>query len=175
MEQRRSYRARYALDITLAPIVIAMDISTTLSAISSAKEFAALIINRKIDSAVTEKAIELQNAIIGLQSAILGLQGENQVLTQENQALKETMQRNAKWDEQAQHYQLAKIADGVFAYHVKDQSQLASSPFLCAPCFDTRHRGILQRVGQDYGGTMYRCGTCSKEIYDHATCAPVSF
>lgn len=152
-----------------------MDIAATLSAISSAKEFAALIINRKIDSAVTEKAIELQNAIIGLQSAILGLQGENQVLTQENLALKETLERNAKWDEQAQNYELTKIAEGVFAYRVKDQSQIASSPLLCAPCFDSRHRGILQRVGQDYGGTMYRCGTCNKEIYDHATRTQVSF
>jgi len=152
-----------------------MDIAATLSAISSAKEFAALIINRKIDSAVTEKAIELQNAIIGLQSAILGLQGENQVLTQKNLALKETLERNAKWDEQAQNYELTKIAEGVFAYRVKDQGQIASSPLLCAPCFDSRHRGILQRVGQDYGGTMYRCGTCNKEIYDHATRSQVSF
>lgn len=152
-----------------------MDIATTLSAISSAKEFAALIINRKIDSAVTEKAIELQNAIIGLQSAILGLQGENQALSQENRALKEAMERNAKWDEQAQRYELAKISEGVFAFRIKDQSQLASSPLLCASCFDSRHLGILQRVGQDYGGTMYRCGACNKEIYDHATPAQVHF
>lgn len=152
-----------------------MDIAATLSAISSAKEFAAFIINRKIDSAVTEKAIELQNAIIGLQSAILGLQGENQALIQEKRALQETLVQNAKWDEQAQHYELAKIAEGVFAYRIKDKSQLAISPLLCASCFDSRRRGILQRVGQDYGGTMYRCGTCNKEIYDHSTPAKVSF
>ncbi len=150
-----------------------MDITTTLSAISSAKEFASLIINRKIDSAVTEKAIELQNAIIGLQSAILGLQGENQTLTQENHALKDAMERASTWDEDAMRYELTKIAEGVFVFEMKDKSQSETSPWLCVSCFEIRHRGILQRIGQDYGGTTYRCSTCKTEIYDHEDPAEV--
>ncbi|MDO8293901.1 MAG: hypothetical protein Q7T29_13730 [Gallionella sp.] len=150
-----------------------MDIATTLSAISSAKEFASLIISRKIDSAVTEKAIELQNSIIGLQSAILGLQGENQTLAQENRSLKEAMERISNWERDATQFELTKIAEGVYVYEVKDKSAATTVPWLCVSCFESRKRGILQRIGQDYGGTQYRCSTCKAEIYDHEDCAPV--
>ncbi len=150
-----------------------MDIATTLSAISSAKEFASLIISRKIDTAVTEKAIELQNSIIGLQSAILGLQGENQTLTHENHSLKEAMERISNWEREAAQFELTKIAEGVYVYEVKDKSTSAVSPWLCVSCFESRKRGILQRIAQDYGGTRYRCSSCKGEIYDHEDCAQV--
>ena len=150
-----------------------MDIATTLSAISTAKDFASLIISRKIDSSVTEKAIELQNSIIGLQSAILGLQGENQTLVHENRFLKESMERISNWEREAAQFELIKIAEGVFVYEVKDKGTTAASPWLCVSCFESRKRGILQRISQDYGGTLYRCSSCKGEVYDHDDCAQV--
>lgn len=151
-----------------------MDIATALSAISSAKEFASLIISRKIDSAVTEKAIELQSAIIGLQSVILEVQGENQSLVLENRGLRETIERASRWDEDAKAYELTKAAEGVFVYVAKDKSLTEASPWLCVSCFESRQRGILQRIDQDYGGTRYCCSSCKAEIYDHASPATVS-
>lgn len=154
-----------------------MDIATTLSAISSAKDFAVLIIGRKIDSAVTEKAIELQNSIIGLQSAILAMQAENQTLLQEKRELQQVVEHSANWEADSVRYQLMEIAKGVFVYELGDEhKENQSTPKLCANCFEDRHKSILQRKGQDYGGTHYTCHSCKAEIYDHSdTANPPSF
>lgn len=153
-----------------------MDLMSTLSAISSAKEFAALIIGRKIDSAVTEKAIELQNAIIGLQSAILEMQAENQRLMVENHGLQQSLEQKINWDAEKARHQLKEVAKGVFVYELKDEFKLTNlSPWLCANCFDSQRKSILQRQGQDYGGTHYQCHACKAVVYDHNDVATPSF
>ena len=145
-----------------------MDIATTLSAISSAKDFASLLINRKIDSAVTEKAIELQSGIIALQSGILAMQAENQTLTQENNLLKAELKKIEDWHIECERHQLVQITKGVFVYKLKDASTEPCSPWLCTNCFENQKKSILQWQGQNYGGTFYSCPNCSLKIQDYS-------
>lgn len=145
-----------------------MDLSTTLSAISSAKDFAALIIGRKIDTAVTEKAIELQNSIIALQGGLLEMQTKIQALTQENSDLQKNLAAAKRWREQEDTHHLFPIAKGVHAYigHDADPSD-ETTPWFCATCWQRQFKSVLQRTGQDYGGTHYYCPSCNAKLYDH--------
>jgi hypothetical protein len=121
-----------------------MDLAITLSAINSAKDFAALIIGRKIDSVVTKKAIELQNSIIALQNSILSIQMENQSLLQDKRVLKEMLEESQNWREESTHYDLRQVAKGVFVYQLKDEykgSQAAA--WLCTNCFEAGRKSIL--------------------------------
>lgn len=151
-----------------------MDLSTTLSAISSAKDFAALVIGRKIDAAVTEKAIELQNSIIALQSGLLEMQAGIQTLTQQNAELQKTLAAAKRWQEQDDSHHLFPIAQGV---HVYVPNEVApgdeTTPWFCANCWQRQFKSVLQRTGQDYGGTHYYCPNCKAKVYDHSDPAEV--
>ena len=146
-----------------------MELATTLAAISSAKDFAALIIGRKIDAAVTEKAIDLQNAIIGLQSGLLEMQGQIQTLTQEKRELEQAVKAAKDWAVEEENHELVAVAKGVHV--VKPLSSTAverNAPWYCANCWQKQFKSVLQRTGQDYGGTHYYCPNCSGKIYDHS-------
>jgi hypothetical protein len=146
-----------------------MELATTLSAISAAKDFAALIIGRKIDAAVTDKAIELQNAIIALQSGILEMQAQIQALSQQNRELATLVERAAQWAVEEDKHELATIAKGVHVVVRKTGTpSTKGSPWYCANCWQKRFKSVFQYETQNYGGTQYYCPNCDAKIYDHS-------
>ncbi|SEB18609.1 hypothetical protein SAMN02745729_13512 [Marinobacterium iners DSM 11526] len=147
-----------------------MDISTTLAAISTAKEFAALVIGRKIDSAVTDKAIELQNSIIALQSGLLEMQSQIQTLKNKNDELENKLSVVRNWEIEENENELFSPADGVYVMAPKVDSRLV---WYCTNCWKNKEKSILQRIAQDYGGTTYECSACNSKIYDHSDYASI--
>jgi hypothetical protein len=146
-----------------------MDVATTLAAVSSAKEFAAFIIGRKIDSAVTEKAIELQNAIIALQSGLLEMQLQIQALSQRNRELEDLLAQAQDWNAEDAKHKVHSVAKGVHVVLPLAPSADPRAPvWYCANCWQKRGKSVLQRTGQDYGGTHYYCPSCSAKVYDHS-------
>ena len=151
-----------------------MDISTALTSISIAKDFAALVLSRKIDSAVTDKAIELQGAIIGLQSTLLEIQIENQSLIDEKNTLKQQLLEMENWNSDAANYELKEIASGVFVYSVKlNQAAAIPNHWLCANCYYEKKKSILQRANQSMVGTEYFCPRCNSKFLDHSGCTEI--
>lgn len=152
-----------------------MELATTLTAISAAKDFAALIIGRKIDSAVTEKAIDLQNSIIALQSGLLEMQAQIQTLTQQKRDLELQVAAVKKWESEDAEHQLSTVAPGVHVYVSKSAAKTkAEQVWFCANCWQKQLKSVLQRSGQDYGGTSYYCPSCKAKIYDHTDAASIS-
>jgi DNA-directed RNA polymerase subunit RPC12/RpoP len=146
-----------------------MDLSTTLSAISSAKDFATLLIGRKIDAAVTEKAIELQNSIIALQSGLLEMQATIQMLKQQNSELQNALAAAKQWQGQEDSHDLATIAQGVHVYVSSELDPVdETTPWYCANCWQRQFKSVLQRTAQDYRGTYYYCPNCNAKVYDHS-------
>ncbi|MGM7318912.1 hypothetical protein [Idiomarina sp. ST10R2A5] len=149
-----------------------MDISATLAAISTTKEFASLIIGRKVDSAVTEKAIELQGSIITLQTGILEMQAQIQSLTQEKLDLEESLKEAMTWKSEDEKHELVTLAKGVHVIRAKEnQSNSQSEVWYCQSCWEKKIKSTFQYVTQDYGGTHYSCSTCKTKIYDHSDTA----
>lgn len=151
-----------------------MDISATLAAISTAKEFASLMIGRKVDSAVTEKAIELQGSIIALQTGILEMQVQLQNLTQEKLSLEKSLREALSWKSEDEKHELVTIAKGVHVIRAKDNhSNNKSDVWYCQSCWEKQIKSTFQYVTQDYGGTHYLCSTCKTKIYDHSDPADI--
>lgn len=151
-----------------------MELATTLAAITSAKDFASFLIGRKIDAAVTEKAIELQNSIIALQTGLLEMQAQLQALGAKNQELQGQLAAAQDWRAQEDAHQLVTVAKGV---HVMTKKVLDSASTLpvwyCANCWQKRFKSALQQTTQDYGGTHYYCPNCDAKVYDHSDPAEI--
>ncbi len=146
-----------------------MDLSATLAAISTAKEFATLMIGRKVDSAVTEKAIELQGSIIALQTGILEMQAQLQNLTQEKLNLEKSLKEAMSWKAEDEKHELVTIVKGVHVIRAKDsKGDKKSDVWYCQSCWEKQIKSAFQYVTQDYGGTRYLCSTCKTNVYDHS-------
>ena len=152
-----------------------MELATTLAAVSSAKDFASFLIGRKIDAAVTERAIELQNSIIALQSGLLEMQAQLQVLSTKNRDLEVLLAAAQDWKTEDEAHQLISVAKGVHVMAPKAPTSDPRTPvWFCANCWQKRFKSVLQHQSQDYGGTYYYCPNCDAKLYDHSDPAEIS-
>jgi hypothetical protein len=145
------------------------EIPAALSAIKTLGDLTALVLRTKVDSAVTEKAIESQSAMISLQSAMLSLQSQYQSLLRDKDDLEKRLISMENWNAEAQKYSLTQIASGVFVYTLKlDEADAAPPHWLCVNCYEKKQKSILQRVSSNYEGVLYSCPNCKYEILDHS-------
>lgn len=142
------------------------EITSALAGIKTISDLASLVLKLKVDSAVTEKAIESQSAIISLQSAILTVQTHNQELLEENKGLKQKLIDAENWDAEAQKYALTKVGQSnCVAYALKPEySDASEDHWLCPSCYQDKRKSILQRTGTRNGRTLCTCARCPAEI-----------
>jgi len=141
------------------------EITAALSGIKTVGELTALILKTKVDSTVTEKAIESQGAIIALQNTMLTLQTEYQSLLQEKDRLEKLLIDMDQWETEAQKYQLTKVGNGAFVYALKaDQADSAPEHWLCTTCYQQNRKSILQMAGKTLGRWYYECPKCQTRV-----------
>jgi len=142
------------------------EITTALSSIKIVSDLATLVLKSKVDSAVTQKAIDLQAALITLQSTVMSIQAQNQDLLAENSQLKQQLIAAKNWEAEAQKYSLTEIIPGTFVYAI-NQDQLSTQPYhwLCTHCYENKQKSILQRGGKEPRGWVYNCPICKAQIF----------
>jgi hypothetical protein len=142
------------------------DVTTALSSIKLASDFVGLVLKTKVDAAVTQKAIELQSAIISLQSAIMSIQAENQRLLEENNGLKAELAKMHDWEAEAQKYMLTQVAPGLAVYSVKkEQRGTEPNHYLCPNCYDNKRKSVLQRGMDLHDGYEWACVYCKSYVF----------
>lgn len=141
------------------------EVATALSSIKVAADLASLVLKSKVDSAVKEKATELNSAIISLQQALLTLQAQYQELLEAKKRLEQELIAKENWDAEAQKYHLAEIASGVFVRAIKeDQHGTEPRHWLCAHCYENKRKSILQRGDKGLRGWIHSCPSCKVQI-----------
>lgn len=144
------------------------DILSAIATVKGMTELTSLIIKAKTDEATTEKAIQLQSAIISLQSNLMAIQAQNQDLLRTKDDLEKKLIEMKSWKSEAKKYELCEVASGVFVMATKQNSQ-PSSPmhWICANCYQKREKSILQYIGNPSDGAQYECPNCKNIITDH--------
>src|ERR1044072_1294019 len=120
------------------------EITTALASLKTVSELISLTLKIKTDSAVSQKAIESQSAIISLQAAMLELQSTHQTLLSEKAQLERQLAEVSSWSEESQHYHLEEIDEGIFVYALSSGSP---AHWLCTRCFHDKKKSILNRTG----------------------------
>jgi len=140
-----------------------MDISTILSALTSAREWAGLIADERDRQKLATIQINLTNQIIEAQvklSQVLASVIEKDALIQ---SLTERCRKLEADQTQKARYQLAKLGTGrqFFAYQLRPAAELLENQgeiphFLCQPCFDAGKKSVLVHNGYGY----WLCSLC---------------
>lgn len=138
-----------------------LEITTALASLKTVSDLIGLTLRAKVDSAVTQKAIESQSAIISLQTAMLHLQSEHQSLLNEKVQLERQLAESFTWAEECQKYDLEEIDEGIFVYAPRSGSP---AHWLCTRCFQDKKKSILNRTGSDSRGLIFLCFVCQNSI-----------
>ena len=109
-------------------------------------------------SDLLDVAITAKTAQFDLQQAVFALQAEKD-------ALKSKVAEMEAFDAQAVEYELRAISPNSFAYRKKGAAEkLGETPYLCVPCFDQRHKSILQFAQADNSFDILKCPKCGTSV-----------
>ena len=145
------------------------EIVTAIATVKSMSDITSLLIKAKVDTATTEKAIELQSSIISLQTALLAIQAQNQDLLRSKNELEQRLVEIESWNAQAENYKLHEITSGVFVMASQPNKNDTTPPhWLCANCYQKKQKSILQFKSHPPNGVHYLCPNCKNEIIDHS-------
>ncbi|MBI1933851.1 MAG: hypothetical protein HYS24_15070 [Ignavibacteriales bacterium] len=145
-----------------------MELSAVLQTIKAANDIIKGIIKINTETAVKEKAIELQSIIILLQEQITACHSFQNRLLEEKRDLEKKLIDMENWEIKKQNYILKEIDFGTFAYVTKDNVESANSNcWFCANCMDQNHtESVYQnRVRGEIRSFIYYCPNCNNEIY----------
>lgn len=152
-----------------------MDISLVTAVagnVNTGLQIAKAMLAMKVDTEVTAKTIELQGVLSSAIQRLLELQAGQFAEQARSQDLQrrfdDLLAENAKlkaFDVDASRYELRAIAEGAFAYVLKDPVG-SSEPehWLCASCFGDRRKAILQYSRPTLGRRIFSCPSCKTEV-----------
>jgi len=131
------------------------EITASITAIKTATQLTKSILTLNKDTAVNEKAIELQSAIISVQASMLDLQSNYHELLQSKENIEKELLSLKDWDKIESQYDLFEINRDVFVY-IPNENHPQHKPrhYLCTNCFQKNKISLLQlrkRKNSGYG------------------------
>lgn len=156
-------------------------ISSMVSGLQSAYGLVKDIADLEQAHEIKSQIAELMDQILSARESAIRVQERETALLGEIDDLKKQIDQMETWDSEKQRYQLQAIDSGAFAYVLKPEVQGDESPhWLCANCFKSRQKGILQfreRVSTRPGSgrsdySRWVCGSCQSELTVHYTRSP---
>ena len=111
---------------------------------------------KDIDDAARRNA-----AVIVLQEKILTAQQEQMALVERIGELEKQIERFETWEAEKKRYKLTDYGGGTFAYALKpEEAQGEPQHRICAHCYESGHRALLQFLHKSEGQDYFDCLRC---------------
>lgn len=145
------------------------EISAGLSSLKAAADIIKGLNAANTQAAITEVKIGLQKLVFEAREALAAAQAAQASALQRIHDLEQEIVQLKDWDGEKQRYQLNTIDSGAVAYTLKPGMENGEPPhWLCANCFNRRHKSFLQFKGQDWrpsgsrgDHSTYGCDACT--------------
>ncbi len=121
---------------------------------------------KELDDSATRNAVAIE-----LQEKILAAQAQQSTLIERVSELEAQVAAFEKWETEKQRYELCAIADGQYAYALKEEASASEPPhLLCANCYADNRKSILQTETRDPGRhKVLFCQHCDSEMFSPET------
>lgn len=156
------------------------EIAAGISGLKSAADLVKTLQATATQATVNEVKIGLQQHIMEAQTALFAAQQAETATTGRIRDLEQQIVEFKDWSRDAERYELKAIDRGCFAYMPKAGVENGEPPhWLCANCFNRRHKSFLQFKGQDQdrpgvraSTSTYGCDTCKATLKVNYTRKP---
>jgi Zn finger protein HypA/HybF involved in hydrogenase expression len=151
------------------------EITAGLSGLKSASDIIKTLQTTATQATVNEVKIGLQQHIMEAQTALFAAQQAETASAGRIRDLEQQIVEMKDWSREAERYQLQAIDRGCLAYVPKSGMENGEPPhWLCASCFNRRHKSFLQFKGRDQDRpghradtSNYGCDTCKATLKVH--------
>lgn len=185
---RRAYRAARApgepswttelwrgtvLHIWLFPMDYSL-IQGTVASLKAASDLARGFLDLKSIADVQGRVIELQSVILSAQTDALAANSQQSAMAEDIRKLRQQIADMEAWAAERERYALTALEPGIFVYALmKDAAARGEPPhWLCAHCFGTGAKVVLQSEGDWYGATEHHCPSCKLKIKVKSSVVP---
>jgi gamma-glutamylcyclotransferase (GGCT)/AIG2-like uncharacterized protein YtfP len=151
-------------------------ITTTISAIKTAKDLCAALVELRDFNHVAATVTKLNSELLKAHEGLFSLHAKVLELHQEKVEVLDKLRELEQRSEERRRYQLVELRAGSFAYRLKApehrQDDIAvdgDEPihFICQQCMDVRGtRVVLRRIEPTRGFFKLDCTACSNRIYE---------
>ena len=145
-------------------------ITAAVGSLKVAGEIAVGLVNLKTMGEVQTKAIELNQKIISAQHEIFAAHTAQTALIQRVGELEKQIANMEAWETEKQRYQMVIPYPGATVYALKKtMSEGEPAHYVCASCYQTGKRSILQcrepTVGKGVRLAVFSCPACKSETH----------
>lgn len=148
-----------------AAMVDITDIQGMVSSLQSVTEIAKTIVGLHNSSAIKAKVGELQSAVLSAQQSAMSAYSAHSTLVERVRELERQVTEMEAWETEKQRYELHQLPPGTYLYRIKPEMQ-GSEPmhYICANCYQSRQKSILQGGGLSDGQETFECVRCKSRF-----------
>jgi hypothetical protein len=151
----------------------AATISAGLQSLKAAFDIGKALLNLSLSAQIQDRIREMNDRILAAQESAIASRDYQSALLQQIGNLEKQITDLEAWNAEAETYELTNVrepnnpAGPAFAYAPKKGAHTAEPPhFICAQCYEERHKSILQREMFHLGGCQVLiCNRCSAMLY----------
>ncbi|WP_129792568.1 hypothetical protein [Sphingosinicella sp. CPCC 101087] len=138
--------------------------SAAVGSVKAAYDIAKGLHSLHTSTEVKQGIADILNELITARMAAMDAVERESALLQEIRALKEQMDQLKAWDGEKERYELKRYYPGTIAYTLKPSMASGEPPHhLCAQCYHSRNKGVLQPTGtSELGYQIHVCTSCDK-------------
>lgn len=151
----------------------AATISAGLQSLKAAFDIGKALLGLGLSAQIRERVSEMNERILAAQESAIASRDYQSALLKQISDLEKHIAQLETWDAEAETYDLTDVrqpndvAGPAFAYAPKKGTHTGEPPhFICAQCYEDRHKSILQRETFAIGRcAVLICNTCGSILY----------
>jgi hypothetical protein len=136
-------------------------ISGTISGLKTASDLVKSVISANTMVEVNSKALELQRALLSAYADAISAKETQSALLDEIRELKGQLSKNEEFVADMKRYKLYQPDSTATVYALKESMSNGEPPhYLCANCYQSKRKTILQVLDQPGGWQYFTCPSC---------------
>jgi len=142
----------------------AQQVAGALGSLKAAADIAKAVMGAKVDFAVKEQVMSIQQSLLEAQQAMLAMQEAMADANKRARQAEDALVAANDWAKEKERYKLFSPYAGAVVYAMKESEAHGEVPhYICTNCYEQRRKSILSYGKLADGFFALRCSVCKRE------------
>jgi hypothetical protein len=142
----------------------AQQVAGALGSLKAAADIAKAVMGAKVDFAVKEQVMSIQQSLLEAQQAMLAMQEAMADANKRARQAEEALVAANDWAKEKERYKLFSPYAGAVVYAMKESVANGEVPhYICTNCYEQRRKSILSYVKLPDSLYALRCSVCKRD------------
>lgn len=142
----------------------AQQVAGALGSLKAAADIAKAVMGAKVDFAVKEQVMSIQQSLLEAQQTMLAMQEALADANQRARQAEDALVAANDWAKEKERYKLFSPYAGAVVYAMKESEAHGEVPhYICTNCYEQRRKSILSYVKLPDNFYALRCSVCKRD------------